>query len=158
VNLSQQIAKNLREVYFGDNWTGVNFTETLTDISWKQATIQVYDLNTIASLVFHVDYYVGNVLKVLQGKILNASDKLSFDLIPLKSEDDWKRLIAKFFQNAELFADKIEKLEPSRLFEDFPGGDYGDYYRNLQGIVEHAHYHLGQIVLIKKILTKTKAG
>jgi hypothetical protein len=29
---------------------------------------------------------------------------------------------------------------------------YGSYYRDPQGIIEHLHYDLGQIVLIKKIL------
>ena len=28
---------------------------------------------------------------------------------------------------------------------------YGNYYRNLHGVIEHAHYHLGQIALIKKM-------
>jgi hypothetical protein len=27
---------------------------------------------------------------------------------------------------------------------------YGNYYRNIHGIIEHIHYHLGQIVLIEK--------
>ncbi|MDQ1090003.1 hypothetical protein QE390_004607 [Siphonobacter sp. SORGH_AS 1065] len=33
---------------------------------------------------------------------------------------------------------------------------YGTYYRNLHGMIEHTHYHLGQIVLIKKILRNSK--
>jgi len=31
-------------------------------------------------------------------------------------------------------------------------GKYGNYFRNIVGVIEHIHYHLGQIVLIKKIL------
>jgi len=33
---------------------------------------------------------------------------------------------------------------------------YGNYYRNFHGIIEHCHYHLGQIVLIKKMLLSGK--
>jgi hypothetical protein len=33
---------------------------------------------------------------------------------------------------------------------------YGNYYRNLHGIIEHTHYHLGQIVLIKKLLKRRR--
>jgi hypothetical protein len=29
---------------------------------------------------------------------------------------------------------------------------YGTYYRNLMGVIEHSHYHLGQISLIRKML------
>ena len=38
------------------------------------------------------------------------------------------------------------------LWETFADEKYGHYYRNLHGIIEHTHYHLGQIVLIKKLL------
>ena len=33
---------------------------------------------------------------------------------------------------------------------------YGNYFRNLTGIIEHLHYHLGQIVLIKKLIAEGK--
>lgn len=46
----------------------------------------------------------------------------------------------------------LETLDEAKLFEDFADPKYGNYYRNLHGIIEHTHYHLGQIVLIKKLL------
>lgn len=53
MNVTEQIAKQLRTVYFGGNWTSVNFKETLADVTWQQATTQVYSCNTIAILVYH---------------------------------------------------------------------------------------------------------
>jgi hypothetical protein len=44
------------------------------------------------------------------------------------------------------------------LGADFGDPKYGSYYRNLHGIVEHTHYHLGQIVLVKKIIQAQKQG
>ena len=75
MNLSSQIAKHLREVYFGGNWTSSNLKDNLTDVSWQQATTPIYSLNTIATLVYHLSYYVNAVSKVLQGQALNARDK-----------------------------------------------------------------------------------
>jgi len=49
-------------------------------------------------------------------------------------------------------ADLTEALPESRLQETFADEKYGNYYRNLHGLIEHTHYHLGQIVLIKKLL------
>lgn len=46
----------------------------------------------------------------------------------------------------------LETLDEAKLFEDFADPKYGNYYRNLLGIIERTHYHLGQIVLIKKLL------
>jgi hypothetical protein len=52
MNLTAQIAKHFRDVHFGGNWTSVNLKETLTDVTWQQATTKIYSLNTIATLVF----------------------------------------------------------------------------------------------------------
>lgn len=155
--LTKQLANHFRAVYFGGNWTSVNLNDTLADISWQQAVTKVHHLNTIAALVYHINYYVGAVLNVLEGAPLTASDKFSFDLPPITSVDDWQKLVAKTFAEAELFSGQIEKLDEAKLFDYFADPKYGNYYRNISGIMEHTHYHLGQIVLIKKILNETKA-
>lgn len=99
-----------------------------------------------------MNYYVSAVLKVLQGGPLDARDKYSFDHPPILSREDWKKMLDRIWTDAENFAGLIEKLPENRLWEDFTDKKYGNYYRNLHGIIEHFHYHLGQIVLIKKIL------
>lgn len=53
---------------------------------------------------------------------------------------------------AEAAARIIEQLPESQLWETFADEKYGNYYRNLHGAIEYAHYHLGQIVLVKKLL------
>ncbi len=90
MNLTEQIAKHFREVHFGGNWTSVNLKESLADVDWQKATTQVYSFNTIATLVYHINYYVSAVLKVLQGEALDASDKYSFDLPPILSLEEWE--------------------------------------------------------------------
>ena len=156
MSILQQIAKHFRDVHFGNPWTTVNLKDTLATINWQEATTNVYNLNTIATLVFHINYYVENVLKVLQGEPLTASDKLSFNLTPITSAEDWEKLITKTLTEAEQFAVEIEKLDEAKLFEDFTDPKYGNYYRNLHGIIEHTHYHLGQIILIQKIIKESK--
>jgi hypothetical protein len=161
MNLPQQIAKHFRDVHFGGNWTSVNLKETLADVTWQQATTKVDSLNTIVALVFHINYFVSAVLKVLQGNSLDAHDKYSFDHPPIRSQQDWENLLDKTWKDAENFATLIEQLPESKLGETFEDEKYGTYYRNLQGIIEHCHYHLGQIVLLKKLLSqsaKTNAG
>lgn len=152
MNLSAQIAKHFKDVHFGGNWTSVNLKQTLEDVDWKQATTKVNSFNTIAVLVYHINYYVGAVTKVLQGGPLDAHDKFSFDLLPINSQEDWEKLLSKMWTEAENFANLVERLPESKLEEDFSEEKYGSYYRNLHGIIEHTHYHLGQIVLIKKLL------
>ena len=149
---TQQIAKHFRDVHFGGNWTTSSLKEHLTDITWEQATAKVDSLNTIALLVYHMNYYVSVVLKVLKGEPLNASDKFSFNMPPNQSQKDWENLLNKTFSEAEEFASLLEELPESKLWETFIDEKYGNYYRNFHGIIEHTHYHLGQIVIIKKLL------
>jgi hypothetical protein len=151
MTVTEQIAKQFRQVYFGGNWTSVNFKQTLSDVDWKQATTKISSFNTIATLVFHTNYYVSEVLKVLKGELLQAHDKYSFDLPPIQSEEDWNELLNKTWTDAENFANLIEQLPEAKLWEVFSDEKYGNYYRNIHGIIEHNHYHLGQIALIKKI-------
>lgn len=152
MTLAQQTAKHFRDVHFGGNWTCVNLKTTLEDVTWQQATQKVDGLNTIAALVYHVNYYVSAVLKVLQGGALEAHDKFSFDVPEITSEEQWQQLVTKALTEAEQFANEIEKLDDSIFFQDFSDAKYGNYFRNLHGIIEHTHYHLGQITILKKLV------
>jgi uncharacterized damage-inducible protein DinB len=156
MKLSEQLAKHFRELSFGGNWTSVNMKESLTDVDWEQATTQVHSLNTIAALVFHTNYYVSAVLRVLQGGPLDAKDKYSFDLPPILSNEDWQQLLDKSWRDAQSFASLVEQLPEARLDEIFADEKYGSYYRNLLGVIEHTHYHLGQIVILKKLLAEKR--
>jgi uncharacterized damage-inducible protein DinB len=146
-----QIAKHFQEVYFGGNWTTSHLQGALTHTTWQHATEQVATFNSIATLVYHIHYYVVAVAKVLQGGQLAASDKLSFQHRPINSQHDWDSFLAEVWAEARSFATLIENMPEEKLWQDFPGGTYGNYYRNLHGIVEHAHYHLGQIVLLSRL-------
>jgi len=156
MTIPQQIANHCRGVFFGGNWTDVNLKKIVSDVNWQVATAKLPDVNTIATLVYHIHYYISPIVKVLQGLPLVASDKYSFAVSAITSEEEWQQLLHNVFSDAELFAQQIEKMDEALLFEIFSETKYGNYYQNLQGIIEHTHYHLGQIVIIKKLLQHIK--
>lgn len=102
-----------------------------------------------------MNYFVSVVIKVLEGGPLDAHDKYSFDLPPILSGEDWEKLLDKTWTDAEKFAGLVEQLPVAKLWEDFSDKKYGNYYRNIHGIIEHIHYHLGQIVMVKKLLLQS---
>ncbi|WP_162127434.1 DUF1572 domain-containing protein [Flavobacterium phycosphaerae] len=152
MTVTAQLSKNLRDVHFGGNWTCSNLKEQLADVTWQEATKQVYSCNSIATLTFHVNYFVCAAMKVLQGGPLDAHDKFSFDHPPILCQKDWETFLEKIWNNAEIFAQLIKQLDDSNLSEHFTDEKYGSYYRNISGIIEHMHYHLGQIAILKKII------
>lgn len=148
-----QIAKRIREVILDGKWiANTNFKDQISNLTWQQATTKVGSLNTIAALTFHLDYYIAGVLQVLEGGALEIRDKFSFDVPPIKSQEDWDALRNKLFTDAERFASVLEQLPDTKLDEGFVDIKYGDYRRNLEGIIEHSYYHFGQVVLIKKMI------
>lgn len=152
MNLAKQIATHFRTLHFGGNSTGANLKDTVADVTWEQAIKQVHSLNTIATLVFHVNYYVSAVLQVLQGGPLTAKDAYSFDLEPIESQEAWEQLCSKALSEAATFADLVEQLPDEKFGETFVDEKYGNYYRNIHGIIEHTYYHMGQMALVKKIM------
>lgn len=149
---SKQLAKHFKEVYFGGNWTAVNLKDTLKDVTFEEAIRQINSLNTIETLVHHLHYYVTLDLRVLEGGPLAGSDKESFIHDSVTSQKEWEEFLEIRFTEAEKFVNAIETLSEEVLWEDFVAKKHGNYYRNLAGIIEHTHYHLGQIVLLKKLI------
>ena len=93
----------------------------------------------------------------MEGEPLTSNDKFSFDLPPTQSNDVWENLKKKNFDNAERLAKLVEQFYEDRFDEDFTDKKYESYYKNIQGIIEHVHYHLGQIVLLKKMVLQTQS-
>jgi len=147
------IANRLREVLLNGRWiANTNYKAQIESLTCQQAIEQVENLNTIAALTFHIDYYLGGILTVFDGGGLEIRDKYSFDLPPIKSEADWRKLVERFLTNAEKFAKQVEQMTDEKLEETFVDEKYGTYLRNIEGVIEHAYYHLGQISLIKKMI------
>lgn len=150
---SAQLANRFREVTLNGKWIAyTNFKEQLTDVTLFDANKKVADLNTIALLTFHINYFVTGVLNVFEGGNLEIKDALSFDMPKLTSEAEWNTLKQELFDNSEKFANYIESFSDKKLNSVFVDEKYGTYRRNIEAMIEHSYYHLGQIVLIKKLL------
>jgi len=150
---SSQIAIRFKEVFLNGKWiANTNYKDLLSNVSWQQATHKIGSLNTIATLTNHINYYVAGVLNVFDGGSLEIKDKYSFDFPPIKSKEDWENQLNDLNTNAKKFAKHIEAMSDEKLDEIFEKEEYGTYRRNIEGIIEHSYYHLGQISLIKKLI------
>jgi uncharacterized damage-inducible protein DinB len=153
MKLTTEIANRFREILLNGDWVVVtNYKDQLSDLTWKQATTKIGTLNTIADLTFHINYYIAGILNVFEGGSLDIRDKYSFDFPPIQSQEDWEKLLDKMWKDAEKFADLVELMPDEKLEEVFTDKKYGSYQRNIDAMIEHSYYHLGQITLIKKML------
>jgi len=152
MEIPSQIASRFREVILNGTWVAnTNFKDQLSNLSLEQATRKIDSLNTIAILTSHVHYYISGILNVLEGGTLDIKDKFSFDFPPVKSKEDWETILNNFWSDSEKFASLVEQMPEEKLKEDFTDKRYGSYERNINAMIEHSYYHLGQIVLLKKL-------
>lgn len=150
-------AARLREVLLDGTWiANTNFKDQITKVTWEEATYKIGNLNTIAALTFHINYYVAGLLNAFDNGKLEIRDKFSFDAPPIKSENDWKALVQTFITNAERFSAAVSQLPESKFTAPFVEEKYGNYLRNIDGVIEHAYYHLGQVALIRKLIAETQ--
>ena len=157
------LANRLREVLLSGRWiANTNYKEQLLSVSWEQAIQKIEDLNTIAALTYHINYYLAGLLSAFENGKLEIRDKFSFDLPPIRSESDWNSLVTAFLSNSEKFAAKVEQMEDTIFDQPFVDEKYGTFLRNIEGVIEHSYYHLGQISLLRKMVqhraTQAKNG
>jgi hypothetical protein len=147
------IASRLREVFHNGRWiANTNYKEQILSVNWQQAIQKIGNLNTIAAMTYHINYYLAGLLNAFKNGKLEISDKYSFDLPQLQSEADWNNLVTEFLNNSEKFANKVEQMDDSIFDQPFVDEKYGSYLRNIEGVIEHSYYHLGQISLIRKMI------
>ncbi len=153
---NQLLAQRLREVFLDGKWiANTNYYEQISDISWKDAIVKINQLNSIALLTFHINYYLEGLIQVLNGGVLEISDRYSFDMPLINTDKEWSDLKDRFLKNAATFSNKVAELDDTILDQSFVDEKYGTYLRNIEAVIEHSYYHLGQLVLIKKMILNT---
>lgn len=152
---AKQLASRFREVILNGTWVAnTNFKQQLDGLSLTTATTSYHGLNSMAVLAQHIHYYIKGITQVFEGGNLEIKDKYSFDFAPLHSTSEWENFLTVFWNDAAAFADWVEQMTPEKLNAVFAEEKYGTYQRNIEGMIEHSYYHLGQIVLLKKLLEK----
>lgn len=148
-----EIANRFKETILNGTWiANTNYKHQLENLDWKIATTPVKNLNTISVLAQHIHYYINGINSVFKGGSLDIKDKFSFDFPPIHSQEEWNTFLTKFWASAEEFAFFIEQMPEEKLDQVFVDEKYGTYRRNIDAMIEHSYYHLGQIVLIRKLL------
>ncbi len=152
MKLTDYIAQHIIDVHIGDNWTDVNIKNTLQDVSLQEAvTVTNSSANTIAALLHHITFYNEVVLERLKRNIPFISNANGFDVPVLNNERDWIELKERNIQSAQYLAEAVKQFPEEKIFEPILP-DFSTVYKTLHGVIEHTHYHLGQIVIIKNLV------
>ncbi|RYE26867.1 MAG: DinB family protein [Sphingobacteriaceae bacterium] len=153
MNLLSLIAQHVIDVHEGGNWTEVDITSTLEDVTLQQAGLLTPGSpNTIAALLHHLTYWNRVMVRRINGTEVIVPEANGYDVPVLKIEQDWERLKEDNLCSARELASAIKAFNEQGLPEPILPG-YPSAYKSLQGSVEHIHYHLGQMVILKNLVT-----
>ena len=153
MDLSHYLASRLQEVYIDGTFIAyTNYKDSLRDVTWIEAETKIGRHNTIAALTFHINYYLEGLIQVFNGGDLTISDKFSFQCEKINSEHAWDERKDTLNNNAKIFIGLVRHFPDSKLNDAFVKEQYGNYLRNIEAVIEHSYYHLGQISLIKKLI------
>jgi len=155
MNITALIAQHLIQVHEGGSWTEIDITSTLQDILLQEATMRTAATpNTIAALLHHITFWNIEVMQRAKGVITQVDEANGFNHPPINTEADWQQLKKDNIQSAHQLAAAIEEFDETKLFDPMKTHS-ASAYKNFQGAVEHVHYHLGQIVILKKLIRNT---
>ena len=151
---NRELAKRFSDVILNNSWVANNsYKNQLTDLPLEVVLFKYQSLHNIAALAQHVHYYIAGILNVFNGGNLDIKDIYSFDFPPINTIEQWHTFLAVFWTEAASFIQKLEEMDENTLNSIFVKKEYGTYYFNINTLIEHSYYHLGQIVLIKKLIS-----
>lgn len=144
---TQEIANRLDTIYKGEPWFGESFQTKLKNVSEESAFKQpVNNKHSIAEILGHLEYWHKRFALEVQGKTPPEFSEIDNwpDVDSLKKQG-WKKLQTSF-----------EKTHHELVSQLNANGKKvsADLLTNLNGMVDHDVYHLGQIGIVKSLVNK----
>lgn len=155
-NESNRIAYALASAISGDAWYGDSLRKILDNVTLEQAQARpIPNAHTIWELVVHVEAWVKFCQGAMQGVPIPAwatmAKEQDWPLVNDTSGAAWKQGVSSFLATHLKLVEMTKAFSDDRLDATVPGRSY-NFYHLLQGMIQHAVYHGGQIALLKKAL------
>ncbi|MBS7233092.1 DinB family protein [Flavobacterium psychroterrae] len=149
---SKRISNLYQSIYNGNPWLEVNLTNTLENVTAEQAYRKINpNLNTIWEIVNHLIQWRRNILRRVEGEVVNPPDHNYFVPVLDPSEAAWEQSLQNLAKSQESWNVFFEDFNDADLEKIYVNNEH-TYYEHIHGIIQHDVYHLGQIVILKKML------
>ncbi|MEO5569437.1 MAG: DinB family protein [Bacteroidia bacterium] len=148
-----RLKKLLSDHFDGSPWLDVNIMDTLKTISASQAAKKIDHLNSIWQIVNHIIAWRETNLKRLKDEIAADPQNNFIEEVKDTSEEAWQVSLKKLERSQHNILSFISTAKDSMLEKVYITNGFS-YYEHLQGILQHDAYHLGQIILLKKLMAE----
>lgn len=146
---------NLNLLYDSGAWFGDTMMEKLADVTEKEAFTQPKaGVHSIGELVSHIIYWRYTLIKKLKGeKEYLGSVESPDNWVPLETlkSKGWKKLLADLDVSQKEMVQQLSKVKAGYEDQEYKPGSKMGYVT--EGVIQHDIYHLGQIAIVKKMVT-----
>ena len=146
-----RLKKLFTDHYNGNPWLDINIVDTLNELTASQAARKIGDFNSIWQIVQHLVAWRETNLVRIQGEMVPAPANNFMEEIQDTTEAAWEQLLERLQQSQQMILAYFENADTAS-FDTIYKPNQHSYYEHLQGILQHDAYHLGQIVLLKKLI------
>jgi uncharacterized damage-inducible protein DinB len=149
------LADEIRNTITGPMWHGPALNQALAGLTYAAAnTRPIHGAHSIWEIVLHVASWA-DVARTRLGPSVMRDPVPSKDwpAVPSPSAGSWRLALEQMASAYEALAKHVASLSPDDLARVVPGRDY-TVETMLRGVIEHGTYHGGQIVMLKKAMTR----
>ena len=147
----KRLKKIINDGYDGNPWLDVTVTDTLNDVSAERALKKIGDHNSIWEIVNHMIEWREVLWKKVNGEKVFVTNTNFIEEISDSSEKQWKQTLKRVEKSQKNILSFLTKLKDLDYDKTYPNGHTS--YEHLLAIIQHDAYHLGQIVLLKKLIS-----
>jgi uncharacterized damage-inducible protein DinB len=147
-----QLIKLFKDHFNGEPWLDINIIDTLKSINAQQAAFKNGDTNSIWQIVQHMIQWRNANLQRVQGIITPAPDNNFVQAITDVSDAAWQATQQALEESQKAILKFLMSTDEQILNKVYDPNGFTNY-AHLQGLQQHDAYHLGQIVLLKKMMS-----
>ena len=152
MNESHRIQTLFTDLYHGDPWLDVTLQKTLDGITAERAYKRPIPTgNTIWEILNHMIAWRKTVLKRVQGEIVDSPADNYIQKITDSSNKAWQQTLQDLETTQKEWIYMLSTFPEADFEKEYPSNKHS-YYKHIHGIIQHDAYHLGQIVLLAKMV------
>lgn len=149
---TNRISKLFEDLYAGTPWIDLTLKAALEPLTAEQAKKKFSpERNSIWEIVNHIIRWRKMVLLRLQEKEAGMPDNNFFEPVSDTTDIDWRKTLEQLHESQMQWLHFLRTIEEEDLFKINPKSNM-TYYYHIHGIIQHDAYHLGQIVLLSKLM------
>lgn len=148
-----RIVRLIEKTFDKQPWYGSSIIEILKDIQPEIVSQKIGHSHSIIELVLHMGSW-----RIFVTKRLNGNDEFQvLEENNFPKPGTWEEALKKLNESQFELIAAAKKFPEEKLGDLCPSNVHKyTYYTLLHGLTQHDVYHLGQIALLKKAVTKDK--